>query len=322
MIKIPSEELYRRLFLVRRSEEYIIKHYREDLMRSPMHMSMGQEFVSVGVCAALEGKGDIFASYRSHAAFLTQTLDTDSFFGELYGRTTGTADGKSGSMHLASPKSGHILSSGVVASHLPAAVGASYANERLQNGRIAAVFFGDGALDAGVFWECINVASLLRLPILFICEDNGLAVHTPRTDRHVLEDVCEVVQKFTCVTYEDASNDVESVFRIACDAKVRAMAERRPAFLHIKCCRYLEHVGINEDWDVGYRDKAFSESWFTRDSLKIQRERLLSSGISEARLAQVESDIDQSIQVSVRHASVAPVPPSKSLYDGVFYAAN
>ena len=118
MTDIPSVELYRRLFLARRAEEYIIKHYHEDLMRTPMHMSMGQEFVSVGVCMALEGKGDIFASYRSHAAFLAQTADTDRFFGELYGRTNGTADGKSGSMHLAAPERGHILSSGVVASPL------------------------------------------------------------------------------------------------------------------------------------------------------------------------------------------------------------
>ena len=113
MTDVPSFDLYRRLFLVRRAEEYIIKHYQEDLMRTPMHMSMGQEFVSVGVCMALNGRGDIFASYRSHAAFLAQTADTDRFFGELYGRTNGIADGKGGSMHLAAPECGHILSSGV-----------------------------------------------------------------------------------------------------------------------------------------------------------------------------------------------------------------
>ena len=322
MTEVPSEYLYRRMFLVRRAEEYIIKHYHEDLMRTPMHMSMGQEFVSVGVCAALDGKGDIFASYRSHAAFLAQTADTDRFFGELYGRITGTAYGKGGSMHLAWPKSGHILSSGVVASHLPAAVGAGFANEQLQNGRIATVFFGDGALDAGVFWECINVASLFRLPILFICEDNGLAVHTARTDRHVFEDVCEVVQKFKCATYADASNDVESVYRIVCDAMANAKAERRPAFLNIKCCRYLEHVGINEDWNIGYRDKSVSALWLVRDSLKIQRERLLGNGMSEAKLVEAESEIDRSIRASVRNASVAPVPTPELLYDGVFYAAN
>ena len=101
--KTISIQLYKSLFLARRSEEYIVKHYPENLMRTPMHMSMGQEFVCVGVCAALDGKADVFASYRSHAAFLAQTHDTDRFFSELYGRTSGTGEGKGGSMHLAAP---------------------------------------------------------------------------------------------------------------------------------------------------------------------------------------------------------------------------
>src|SRR5438094_5802454 len=90
--KAVSTSLYKSLFMARRSEEYIVKHYPENLMRTPMHMSMGQEFVPVGVCAALEGKADVFASYRSHAAFLAQTHDTDRFFSELYGRTSGTGE--------------------------------------------------------------------------------------------------------------------------------------------------------------------------------------------------------------------------------------
>ena len=143
--KATAIQLFKSLFLARRSEEYIVKHYPENLMRTPMHMSMGQEFVCVGVCAALEGKADVFASYRSHAAFLAQTHDTDRFFSELYGRTSGTGEGKGGSMHLAAPDQGHILSSGVVATQIPVAVGAAFANRQLGTGRTAVVFFGDGA---------------------------------------------------------------------------------------------------------------------------------------------------------------------------------
>ena len=178
--KTTAIQLFKSLYLARRSEEYIVKHYPENLMRTPMHMSMGQEFVCVGVCSALEGKADVFASYRSHAAFLAQTHDTDRFFSELYGRTSGTGEGKGGSMHLAAPDQGHILSSGVVATQIPVAVGAAFANRQLGTGRTAVVFFGDGACDAGVFWESVNAASLFRLPVLFVCEDNGYAVDTPR----------------------------------------------------------------------------------------------------------------------------------------------
>ncbi len=160
--KTTAIQLFKSLFLARRSEEYIVKHYPENQMRTPMHMSMGQEFVPVGVCAGLDGKADVFASYRSHAAFLAQTHDTDRFFSELYGRTSGTGEGKGGSMHLAAPDQGHMLSSGVVATQIPVAVGAAFANLRLGTGRTAVAFFGDGAADAGVFWESINSAALFR----------------------------------------------------------------------------------------------------------------------------------------------------------------
>jgi TPP-dependent pyruvate/acetoin dehydrogenase alpha subunit len=323
MTAIPSLDLYKGLFLARRSEEYIIKHYPEDLMRTPMHMSMGQEFICVGVCVALEGKADVFASYRSHAAFLAQTRDTDRFFGELYGRTTGTADGKSGSMHLAQPERGHILSSGVVASQISVALGAAFANRQLNTGRTAVAFFGDGAVDAGVFWEAINSASLFHLPVLLVCEDNDLAVNTRRSERHAFKSLGEVAAHFGCDVYEDNSNDVESVYTLARSAAELAHRTRRPALLDIKCCRYLEHVGIGKDWNTGYRDEAtFQKEWFSRDSLAVQRRRLLAQGVSEATILAVETDVEQAIQESVKRASLAPVPARERLYAGVFHEEN
>ena len=257
--KTTAIQLFKSLFLARRSEEYIVKHYPENQMRTPMHMSMGQEFVPVGVCAALDGKADVFASYRSHAAFLAQTHDTDRFFSELYGRTSGTGEGKGGSMHLAAPDQGHMLSSGVVATQIPVAVGAAFANLRLGTGRTAVAFFGDGAADAGVFWESINSAALFRLPVMFVCEDNGYAVDTPREARQASRSLGEAVKPFGADTYEDDSGDVESVYSLAKEAAEKAHRDRRPAFLNIKCCRYLEHVGIGTDWNWGYRDQATVE---------------------------------------------------------------
>ncbi|MBV8407511.1 MAG: thiamine pyrophosphate-dependent dehydrogenase E1 component subunit alpha [Alphaproteobacteria bacterium] len=318
--KTTSIQLFKSLFLARRSEEYIVKHYPENLMRTPMHMSMGQEFVSVGVCAALEGKADVFASYRSHAAFLAQTHDTDLFFSELYGRSSGTGEGKGGSMHLASPGQGHILSSGVVATQIPVAVGAGFANMRLGTGRTAVVFFGDGAADAGVFWESLNVAALYRLPVMFVCEDNGYAVDTPREARQVPASLTEAVKAFVCDSYEDDSGDVESVYRLARGAVEKAHRERRPAFLNVKCCRYLEHVGTGDDWHWGYRDKAAVErEWISRDALLQQRVRLASLQMSESAIVAVEDEIDRAIRASVAKASQAPIPGPERLYAGVFH---
>jgi pyruvate dehydrogenase E1 component alpha subunit len=318
--KSTSIQLFKSLFMARRSEEYIVKHYPENLMRTPMHMSMGQEFVPVAVCAALDGKADVFASYRSHAAFLAQTHDTDLFFSELYGRSSGTGEGKGGSMHLAAPDQGHMLSSGVVATQIPVAVGAAFANLRLGTDRIAVAFFGDGAGDAGVFWESINAAALFRLPVMFVCEDNGYAVDTPREARQVTASLTEAVKPFGCDTYEDDSGDVESVYSLARLAVDKARRERRPAFLNIKCCRYLEHVGIGHDWNWGYRDQATVErDWISRDALKVQRARLAGHQISESAIAAIEAEIDATIRASVKRAAEAPIPGPDRLHAGVFH---
>ncbi len=313
-------QLFKSLFLARRCEEYIVKHYPENLMRTPMHMSMGQEFVPVAVCAALDGKADVFASYRSHAAFLAQTHDTDRFFSELYGRTSGTGEGKGGSMHLAAPDHGHMLSTGVIATQIPVAVGAAFANRQLGNGRTAVAFFGDGATDAGVFWESVNAAALFGLPVMFVCEDNGYAVDTPREAHQASSSLCDTVRPFGCDTYEDDSGDVESVYALARVAAEKAHRERRPALLNIKCCRYLEHVGIGTDWNWGYRDqKTVEREWIARDALKVQRARLAAGQIGEEALAAMEREIDLAIQESVRKAAAASIPTPDRLHAGVFH---
>jgi TPP-dependent pyruvate/acetoin dehydrogenase alpha subunit len=319
MADIPSLELYKALFFARRCEEYIIKHYSEDLMRTPMHMSFGQEFIPVGVCRGLEGKGDVFASYRSHAAFLAQTMDSDRFFGELYGRTSGTADGKGGSMHLSAPDKGHLLSSGIVGSTIPVAVGTAFANKRLNTGRTAVVFFGDGAVDEGGFWESVNAASVFQLPVFFICEDNGWAVHTPPEVHQGFSSLADVAKLFNCHFFADDSNDVERVYAMTREALAKVAADPRPVLMHIKCSRYLEHVGVSEDWEVGYRPESERDTWQGKDSLRGQRERLLKQGHAEEAIAKAEKVIDDGIRRSVERAAQSPIPGPERLHYGVFY---
>lgn len=322
MTETPSLELYKNLFFARRCEEYIIKHYPEDKMRTPMHMSLGQEFVPVGICRGLEFKGDIYASYRSHAAFLAQTLDSDRFFGELYGRVTGVADGKGGSMHLAAPDKGHFMSSGVVGSTIPVAVGTAFANKQLGNGHTAVVFFGDGATNEGGFWESVNAASLFKLPVFFVCEDNGWAVHTPPSATQGFSSLEDVARLFDCHFFTDDSNDVENIYNLTREAKTRSDRDQKPVLMHIKCCRYLEHVGIYEDWKLGYRSEAERDEWFAKDSLRVQRQRLLQLGKSEAEMVKIETEIDDSIRRSVERAAQSLIPESERLYYGVFHETH
>jgi len=169
---------------VRLVEEKIIGLYPSDLIQSPVHLSIGQEAVAVGSCAAMEEEDLLFPNYRGHAYYLARGAPLGEFFAELMGRITGVSKGKAGSMHLAAPNHGVMGASAVVASTISHAVGAALAaGIRGQKGRVFVTVFGDGATEQGVFFESLNFAALHKLPVLFLCEDNSLAVHTSIADR-------------------------------------------------------------------------------------------------------------------------------------------
>ena len=259
--------------MIRAAENAIRKYYGEDDMKTPMHMSMGEEANIVGVCGALGPGGQAFGTYRSHALYLAMTGETDGFFAEMYGRVTGVARGKAGSMHMSAPESGLLCCAAIVGSTIPLAMGAAFANKMQRTGRPTAAFLGDGAMDAGGFWESLNGACLMKLPIMFVCGDNDLAVHTRRQRRHGFRSPTDVAAQFDCAVYESTSTDAEEIFRIAQAALAEMRATGRPAFLHLKWYRYLEHVGINEDFDAGYRSKDEYFDWLKRDPIALQREQ-------------------------------------------------
>jgi pyruvate dehydrogenase E1 component alpha subunit len=287
-------------------------------MKTPMHMSMGQEAVAVGVCEALGPQGQVFGFYRSHAVFLAKTDDPDRFFGELYGRVSGTAHGKAGSMHLAAPDKGFMCASAIVASSIPVAIGAAFANKQKRNDVIACAYFGDGALEEGVFWESLNVACVMKLPALFVCEDNGLAVHTATHARQGYKSITNIVSNFECSVLQENTTDVETIYNLALEAAESIRSTQRPAFLHLKCYRYLEHVGIGRDFDAGYRAEAEFDEWNRRDPLLIQRQKLLSAGFSEEDLRDAERRLDDHLQQSVQKAKSASLPDADELYTGIF----
>lgn len=311
-------ELYRRLLLVRRAEELVVEHYAENEMKTPMHMSMGQEAIAVGVTQAIGQEGQVLASYRSHAAYIAKTNETDTFFAELYGRVTGAAGGKAGSMHLSSPAHGHLGSSAVVGTPIPVAVGAAFANKQRGTGKMVAVFFGEGAMDEGVFWESLNAACAMRLPVIFVCEDNGWAVHTPPSVRQGYTSIPKVVGGFSCHLASSDTTDAEEIYRIASDAIAAIRKTGQPAFLHFRCYRYLEHVGTGRDFDAGYRAEEELAPWLERDPLEVMRIKLLAGGRSEDELRAFEAGIAGEARSSMERAKSAPAPDPRELYTSVF----
>jgi TPP-dependent pyruvate/acetoin dehydrogenase alpha subunit len=282
-------------------------------MKTPMHMSMGEEAICVGVCQALGPNSQALGSYRSHALYLAKTGETDGFFAEMYGKATGVARGKAGSMHLSSPEHGLLCCAAVVASTISVAVGAAFANKQQKNGRVVAAFFGDGAMDAGVFWESLNAACVMRLPVLFVCEDNDLAVHTRRAHRHGYRSPEAVVSQFDCNVFTTDSTDVEEIHRVAQQALAAMRESGKPGFLRLRWYRYLEHVGVNEDFDAGYRSRQEYEEWLKVDPVAVQRKKL-----TEDAARRIEAEIDAQVARSIAAAKAAPFAPADELYRGLF----
>ena len=309
--------LYRTLLLARRAEEAIREEYGSDEMKTPVHLGVGQEAISVGVCHALPPATKTFGTYRNHALFLAVTQDTDRFFGELYGKAMGPGKGKAGSMHLAAPDQGLVATSAVVGTTIPVAVGAALANAYRDSNDLVAVFFGDGAVEEGVFWESLNFACLRRLRILFVCEDNGIAIHTPTKARQGFRSISEAVRGFNCHVMSEDGGDLLSV--IASTRRLLELMDRQPqpCLLHLTCCRLLEHVGPNEDFDAGYRRRPTAEERERLDPV-VRFERAMSeNGILPSELAALRSAVDAQIRASIRAAQAAPFPPADELYRDV-----
>lgn len=311
-------DIYKKLYLIRKSEELIIKHYKEDEMKTPMHMSMGEEAIVVGVVAALQKRDQVFGTYRSHGLYLAKTDDTDKFFAELYGKVTGGTRGKAGSMHLAEPLKGMMLTSAVVGATIPVALGAALTNKFLKNRKVVVAFFGDGAINEGVFWESLNFACLKKLPILFVCEDNNFAIHSPLKERIGYKSIVQVVSQFYCHVADSDTTDVFEISSITHKMIKKMKQTGRPGFLYLKYYRYLEHVGVDEDFHFGYRSRQEFLKWKKVDPLFIARKYLLKTKVKEKNIIASENIIDRMLIQSLNKARKAPYPTEAELFVDIY----
>jgi TPP-dependent pyruvate/acetoin dehydrogenase alpha subunit len=296
-----NDELYRRLFrtslLIRLVEQRIIQLYPSDRIQSPVHLSIGQEAVAVGVCDALRPDDLVFATYRSHGFYIAKGGRLDAMFAELYGRMGGGAKGKAGSMHLSAPEVGLMGSSAVVASTIPHAVGAALSFKRRNMSRMAVAVFGDGATEEGVYHESLNFAALMKVPVLFICEDNGLAVHSHRGMRQAYR-----LQKHA-ETYGIPTRRVDEGWDMLTirEATLEAVAQVRsggPFLLEIATSRYMEHVGVGEDFHLDYRTRDGVDAWKGHDPLIVDT----------ALLQALQPDLEREIEAAVAFAEKSPAP--------------
>ena len=309
MSDAQTESFYRSLYRIRRVEEEIARVYPTDVIQSPVHLSIGQEAISVGVCQALEPSDLVFGTYRSHALYLAKGGGLKAMLAELYGKATGCAHGKGGSMHLVDALSGVMGTSAVVATGIPEAVGAADQARYEGRGTLVACFFGDGAVDEGVFHESMNHAALWKAPILFVCENNRYAIHTHQRDRQAFPGIAEFARGYRMQAERIEDGDIFRIHAAAHNA-VRAMrtAHAGPWFLECLTYRWREHVGPGEDFGFGYRSLEEAAPWIERDQLK----RLAAMLAPQARSA-IERAAEEEIGEAFAFAASSPFPEPREL---------
>jgi pyruvate dehydrogenase E1 component alpha subunit len=307
------ERIYRSLRLIRRAEEEVARIYPTDKIKSPVHLSIGQEAVSVGVCDVLRPDDVVSPTYRGHAAFIAKGASLRGLFAELYGKATGVAGGKGGSMHLIDMQHNVIGTSAVVGTTIPIAVGFALAFKRKRTENVAVAFFGDGATEEGVFGESLNFASLHKLPVLFVCENNYYAIHTPITSRWATQRLCERVETYGIPAHQIDDGDVLRLRELAGELVARMRCGGGPAFIECRTYRWREHVGPNEDFDTGYRARTDLEPWLHSDQMMV-----LAALIEEQRRTSIDLEIECQMEDAITFAESSPFPAPEALYTNVF----
>ncbi|HEV8539680.1 MAG TPA: thiamine pyrophosphate-dependent dehydrogenase E1 component subunit alpha, partial [Nitrospiraceae bacterium] len=241
-------KFYREMLRIRLVEEKIAELYPEQEMRCPVHLSVGQEGVAVGVCAAVGPEDYAVSAHRSHAHYLAKGGDLKAMLGELYGRVTGCCLGKGGSRHLIDRSVGFLGAVPIVGSTIPIGVGAAFGTIMRGEPRVTIVFFGDGAVEEGVFHEAVNFAVLKQLPVVFICENNFFSVYSSLNVRQPqTREIYELARGHGLDSRQDDGNDVAAVFKLTKVAVDKARVGGGPTFLEFKTYRWREHCGPNYD---------------------------------------------------------------------------
>lgn len=314
-----TREFYRALFRIRRVEEEVARVYPTDKIKSPIHLSIGQEAVSVGVCRALRRDDVVFGTLRGHAMYLAKGGDLKKMIAELYGKATGCAKGKGGSMHLIDLDAGVMSTAAIMGVNDPQAVGYAWALKIQGKDGVVASFTGDGAWEEGSVPEAISFASLKKLPVLFVCENNSYAIHSHINARQPAPSFCERVRAYGVPAERIEDMDVFKIY----DWTQRAAAEMRadpsagPRFLECITYRWREHVGPNEDYDKGYRSRSDLEPWIAADQLT-----RLARAVPATEREAIDREVLAEIREAFEFAERSPIPDPEELYTDVFTEAR
>lgn len=313
-------DCYRDMITIRRTEETIADLYVAQETRTPVHLGIGQEAVAVGVSAHLNSGDRIYSGHRGHSHYLAMHASLRGIMAEVLGRATGASGGMGGSMHLYAPESGFHGSVPIVGATIPIAVGAGIACKMDGKGQVAVCYFGDGACEEGVLHESLNLARVMDLPVLFVCENNLYSSHLDIHLRQPSNSVARFAQAHEIDRRVVDGNDVMAVSDAASDLIESARAGNGPGFLEAVTFRWRGHVGPNTDIDVGVRRSPEElEAWKRRDPVRRLVDALVNDrGIEKARFDKIDAEIESEIADAVDFARNSDYPEGRVLMDYVY----
>jgi pyruvate dehydrogenase E1 component alpha subunit len=289
-------------------------------MRCPVHLSIGQESIPAVFARSIASSDFAVSTHRGHAHYLAKGGNLNAMIAEIYGKSTGCAKGKGGSMHLIDLAVNFMGTSAIVGNSIPIGVGLGLSIQLKRTNQISCVFLGDGATEEGVFYESVNFAAVRKLPVLFICENNLYSVYSPLSVRQPKgRSIARMVGAMGLEVAVGDGHNLASSHEIMKNAVDRVRYTRVPFFLEFSTYRWREHCGHSFDNDIGYRTQEEFLEWQSKDPLNNLERQLQNANVEIARsIEKIKSNIDLEVAKAFEFAEISPFPSQSEAYDGVY----
>lgn len=310
-------EALRRMHLIRRFEEGAEDAYMRGLIHGTMHLSIGQEASAVGICMPLAADDQITSTHRGHGHCIAKGADVNRMFAEFFGKTTGYCKGRGGSMHIADVASGNLGANGIVGGGIPIAVGAALSAKKMKTGKVVVSFFGDGANNEGAFHEALNMASIWKLPVIFVCENNGYGMSTSTERSTAVPNIADRAAAYSMPGVIVDGNNFSQVAEASHAAVERARAGEGPTLIESKTYRYRGHSKSDRN---RYRTKEEIDDWMTnRDPITAFEAEMKEMGvIDDAGIEAIRADVQRTIEEGIEFAKQSPAPEVRDVAQFVY----
>ena len=311
-------DMHRRMVRIRVFETEAGRLAEAGKIPGALHLYVGEEAVAAGVMVHLSDDDWITSTHRGHGHLIAKGGAYDRMFAELFGRATGYCRGKGGSMHISNMELGMLGANGIVGAGPPIAVGAAFSTKFRGTDRVAISFFGDGASNEGAFHEAANMAALYKLPVIFLCENNGYGEYTAQKDHQAIVDVADRAAGYGMPGVVVDGMDAVAVYEAAGAAIERARAGDGPTLLEAKTYRFFDHVGVR-GMGLSYRTDEELEEWQKRDPIRMFEARLAELGVlSKEHAAAIHDEIVADVKAGIEFAESSPLPDPQTLLDDVY----